>query len=175
MPRRVMHLHPLLLANISRMDNRQETLSLAEFERLYCEPASSTQPPAHSTSTQPPGSYHAVAPPDATPEAIVHYYSYAITNEDCPTHEEFLTPAHPTRPLSDPSGGASDAVVMTRADPLLKPRMLTPWNANVRDPDWTRPGSFDATGHLPHLAHAALMNVPPRRRRPCAHGAPVEC
>ncbi|KAK3234226.1 hypothetical protein CYMTET_55506 [Cymbomonas tetramitiformis] len=174
-----MHLHPLLLANISRMDNRQETLSLAEFERLYCEPASSTQPPAHSTSTQPPGSYHAVAPPDATPEAIVHYYSYAITNEDCPTHEELTGRAPDPAPLSQPpAAGTSSAVSAPQPahePPAAEPRMLTPWNANVRDPDWTRPGSFDATGHLPHLAHAALMNVPPRRRRPCAHGAPVEC
>ncbi|KAK3268936.1 hypothetical protein CYMTET_22590 [Cymbomonas tetramitiformis] len=57
MPPQVQYLHPLLLANIGRVDNRQTPLSFAEFEQLYCEPAEFTQPQAHPTGAQPPGSY----------------------------------------------------------------------------------------------------------------------
>ncbi|KAK3280303.1 hypothetical protein CYMTET_11855 [Cymbomonas tetramitiformis] len=164
MPPQVKYLHPLLLANIGRVDNRQTPLSLAEFENLYCEPTESTQPHAQPTGAQPSSSYHAVAPPNATPETIVHFHSYAITNEDYPTYED-LASADASNQASPPQPHAADtystdSVQQPTHDPTAtEPR--TPDPAIPDSDEWPRPGYFDARGHLPHLARASLKNIHP--------------
>ncbi|KAK3251149.1 hypothetical protein CYMTET_39501 [Cymbomonas tetramitiformis] len=131
MPRSVQHLHPLLLANIDRVKDKQAPLSLTEFEQIYCEPAETTQPQAHSTSAQPPGSYHAVAPPSTTPEAIVHFHSYNITTEDYPALEDLTNadapdPAsHPQPPTADTSS-ADSGQQPAQNPPAAEPRTLAP-------------------------------------------------
>ncbi|KAK3286457.1 hypothetical protein CYMTET_5996 [Cymbomonas tetramitiformis] len=161
MPPQVQYLHPLLLANIGRVDNRQTPLSFAEFEQLYCEPADSTQPHAHPTGAQPPGSYHAVAPPNITPEAIVHFHSYATTNEDYPTYED-LASADASDPVSPPQPPATDTYSADSVQqPAHNPPAAEPRTLDPMIPEWPRPGYFDANDHLPHLAEASLKNIPP--------------
>ncbi|KAK3234319.1 hypothetical protein CYMTET_55420 [Cymbomonas tetramitiformis] len=145
----------------SGVTNRQTPLSFAEFERLYCEPAEPTQPQAHPTDAQPSGSYHAVAPPNAAPETVVHFHSYATTNEDYPTYEDFASadasdPASPPHPPTTDTYSADSVQQPAHDPPATEPRTLDPVI-----PEWPRPGYFDASGHLPHLAHASLRNIPP--------------
>eukprot|EP00854_Cymbomonas_tetramitiformis_P025810 gene25810-31579_t len=128
----IQHLHPLLLANIDRVKDKQAApLSLTDFEQIYCEPAETTQPQAHSTSAQPPGSYHAVAPPSTTPEAIVHFHSYNITTEDYPALEDLTNadapdPAsHPQPPTADTSS-ADSGQQPAQNPPAAEPRTLAP-------------------------------------------------
>eukprot|EP00854_Cymbomonas_tetramitiformis_P019737 gene19737-23611_t len=131
MPRKVQHLHPMLLANINRVSNRQAPLSYDEFEQMYCEPAEPTQPQAYPTGAQPSGSYHAVAPPNTAPETIVHFHSYAITNEDYPTYEDLASAdasdlASPPQPPAADTYSADSVQQPAHDPPATEPRTLDP-------------------------------------------------
>eukprot|EP00854_Cymbomonas_tetramitiformis_P007921 gene7921-9409_t len=116
---------------------------------------------AHPTGAQPPGSYHAVAPPNITPEAIVHFHSYATTNEDYPTYED-LASADASDPVSPPQPPATDTYSADSVQqPAHNPPAAEPRTLDPMIPEWPRPGYFDANDHLPHLAEASLKNIPP--------------